>query len=63
MQTLLGIAFFVFAIVALMVARPKNGRPRSFVGTPLEPYVGIAIVTALGAGLVMTIQGIAEALG
>ena len=44
MQFILGIAMLVGGIVALLAARPRNGTPRSFVGTGLEIPIVITLV-------------------
>ena len=62
MQFIVGIAMLVVGIGALLVARPRNGTPRSFVGTGLEIPIVITLVTAIGIGTVLTVGGIAELL-
>lgn len=62
MQLFWGIALLVGGIIALQAVRPKNERPRFFVGTNLETPVAISLVMAIGVGAVLTVGGIAEAV-
>jgi hypothetical protein len=62
MQLLSGVVLLAGGILALLMARPKHGQPRFFVGTSFESAVAIALVMALGIGVVLTIRGTAEAL-
>jgi len=59
MQLLFGIALLVGGVFALMAARPRNGKPRFFVGTGLEVLVAISVVMAIGVGCVLTVGGVA----
>ena len=60
MQLLFGIALLACGVGALLAARPKNGRPRFFVGTVLEDAVAISLVMAIGVGAVLTVGGLAR---
>jgi len=60
MQLLGGVILLVGGILALLAARPKQGRPRFFVGTGLETTIAISLVMAIGVGAVLTAGGIAE---
>ena len=62
MQLLSGVVLLAGGFLALLMARPKHGKPRFFVGTSFESAVAIALVMALGMGVVLTIRGTAEAL-
>jgi hypothetical protein len=58
MQLLLGLALLIGGIGALLVMRPRDGTPRSFVGTSMEVPIVIAIVLAIGAGVVLSVGGV-----
>jgi hypothetical protein len=60
MQLLSGLVLLVGGILTLLAARPKQGRPRFFVGTGLETPVVISVIMAMGVGTVLTVAGIAE---
>lgn len=60
MRLLLGLSLLIGGIGALLAVRPKNGKPRPFVGTNMEVPVAISVVLALGVGVVLTIGGLWE---
>ncbi len=57
MTLIVGILLLVGGIVAIGFAGPKNGTPRSFVGTHLEGPIALVIVLAIGLGIILTIGG------
>jgi hypothetical protein len=59
MDLLFGLILLVAGIVGLKLARPKAGKPRSFVGTNLEVPVTLAILGLIAVGIVLTITGVA----
>lgn len=58
MRALFGLALLVGGIGALLAVRPRNGKPRSFVGTAMEIPVALSVVLALGVGVVLAVGGI-----
>ena len=57
MTLIVGILLLVGGIIAIRFAGPKNGTPRSFVGTPLEGPIALVIVISIGVGIILTIGG------
>jgi polyferredoxin len=49
-QLVAGILVLLIGCIALWYCLPRNGKPRSFVGTLLEPYIGAAFIAALAVG-------------
>jgi hypothetical protein len=58
MRLAIGLLIFVAGIAALLQARPKNGTPRSFVGTSWEVPVVLSILAAITLGVVLSVGGI-----
>ena len=59
MQALVGVLFLIGGISVLLLARPQNGKPRSFVNTNLEIPVVLTILGAFAVGMVLTVRGVA----
>ena len=59
MQLLSGIALFVGGLICLLLARPKSGKARWFVGTSLEVPITLLVLGAIALGGILTIAGIA----
>jgi hypothetical protein len=59
MRVLIGVMFLIAGVAGLLVARPRHGRPRSFVGTNLEVPAVLLILGAIAVGMVLSISGIA----
>ena len=57
--------FIVFAITVLVFwyCLPRNGRYHRFVGTELEPYVGVAFCAAIALSFTMILSGIINVVG
>jgi len=57
--------FIVFAITAVVFwyCLPRNGRYHRFVGTELEPYVGVAFCAAIALSFTMILSGIINVVG
>ena len=57
-EVVLGVGLLFAGVVALILARPKDGKPRSFVGTNLEIPIALSILGAITVGAVLTIGGL-----
>jgi hypothetical protein len=42
---------------------PRGGKTHRFVGTELEPYVGVAFCSGIALGFTMLLSGILEMIG
>jgi len=62
MQPLIGVLFLIGGIAGLLLARPQNGKIRSFVNTNMEIPIVLTILGAFAIGMVLTIRGVALAL-
>jgi hypothetical protein len=58
-----GFAVFVITAFVFWTLLPRAGRMHRFVGTELEPYVGVAITSAVALGFTMTLSGLLSLLG
>ena len=52
-----GLALMLVAIVVFYYSLPRKGKTAWFVGTEWEGYVVVAIIGALGVGLLLVIGG------
>jgi hypothetical protein len=59
----LGIAVLVGTGAVFFALLPRGGEVHRFVGTELEPYIGVAICAGTALGLTMTLSGILDLLG
>jgi hypothetical protein len=53
-----GIAVFVVTAVVFWLCLPRGGRMHRFVGTELEPYVGVAFCSAVALACTMILSGL-----
>ena len=60
---LTGIAVFVVAAIVFWMMLPRGGKYHRFVGTELEPYIGVAFTAAIALGMSMTLSGVFNMLG
>ena len=60
MNLIIGVVLTVAAIVGLLMARPRNGKPAVFVGTSAEVPIALAILGAFGVGIMLIVVGVAE---
>ena len=58
MKLLFGLILLAVAIIGLMAARPKGGKPRWFVNTYFELPIVLAILIGLVVGIVLTVGGV-----
>jgi hypothetical protein len=42
---------------------PRNGKYHRFVGTELEPYVGVAFTTAVALSFTLSLSGVIDMIG
>jgi len=59
MHSLFGVLFLIGGIAGLLLARPRNGKARSFVNTSLEIPIVLAILGVFAIGMVLTVRGVA----
>jgi hypothetical protein len=64
MLTLLcGVAVTVVTGIVFWLMLPRGGKKHRFVGTELEPYIGVAFTAAVALGLTMMLSGAITAFG
>jgi len=61
-MTLLISGLIVLLLTALIFwyCLPRGGKPHRFVGTELEPYVGVAFTTAVALSFTLTLSGVID---
>lgn len=52
-----GLGVFVLTAVVFWYCLPRGGRPHRFVGTEIEPYVGVAFCSAIALAFTMMLSG------
>jgi hypothetical protein len=52
-----GVAVFVLTAVIFWLCLPRGGKTHRFVGTELEPYVGVAFCSAIALSCTMILSG------
>jgi len=57
-----GVIFIITALV-FWCCLPCDGKYHRFVGTELEPYVGVAFCAAIALSFTMILSGIIDAMG
>ena len=57
-QLIAGAAVFVVTAVVFWYCLPKGGEMHRFVGTELEPYVGVAFCSAVALAFTLMLSGI-----
>ena len=55
-----GIAVLVATVVVFISFLPRGGKVHRFADTEWEPYVGVAITSAVALGLTMTLSAILD---
>jgi hypothetical protein len=53
-----GIAVFMVTALVFWYCLPRGGRMHRFVGTELEPYVGVAFCSAVALASTMILSGV-----
>ena len=63
MQTLtfVGILILAAGLAGRLLARPRHGQPRQFVGTSLEVPLVLLIIRTMTVGVVLTVAGASSA--
>ena len=61
--TAIGAAVFAITAVVFWYCLPRDGRYHRFVGTELEPYVGVAFCSAIALSFTMIVSGLISAFG
>ena len=54
---IIGAAVFVVTAVVFWLCLPKGGELHRFVGTELEPYVGVAFCSGIALSVTMLLSG------
>jgi hypothetical protein len=52
-----GIAVFVVTAAVFFALLPRGGQMHRFVGTELEPYIGVALCAGVALAFTMTLSG------
>jgi hypothetical protein len=52
-----GVAVFIATAIVFWYCLPRGGKTHRFVGTELEPYVGVAFCSAVALALTMILSG------
>jgi hypothetical protein len=52
-----GLAVLVVTVIAFVYCMPRGGKTHRFVGTELEPYVGVAFCSAIALAFTMILSG------
>jgi hypothetical protein len=60
---LAGLVVFAAAASAFWFMLPRGGKYHRFVGTELEPYVGVAFTSAIALGMTLALSGVIDLLG
>ena len=58
-----GIAVLMIGLASFWYCLPRNGKTHRFVGTELEPYVGVAFCAAAALSATLIFSGVIELLG
>ena len=57
LQLTSGAVVFLLTGAAFWYCLPRGGKPHRFVGTELEPYIGVAFCSAVALGFTMLLSG------
>jgi hypothetical protein len=60
MTILIGILFIIVGAAALLLARPRGGKPRWFVNTNFEVPAVLLILGTIAVGMVLSAMGVVE---
>jgi hypothetical protein len=52
-----GIAVFVVTAIAFWYCLPRDGKTHRYVGTEIEPYIGVAFCSAVALSFTMILSG------
>ncbi|MEI7805913.1 MAG: hypothetical protein WCI56_11345 [Hyphomicrobiales bacterium] len=55
-----GIAVLIATVVVFIGLLPRGGKVHRFANTEWEPYVGVALTSAVALGLTMTLSSILD---
>jgi hypothetical protein len=58
-----GVAVFIVTAVVFWYCLPRGGKMHRFVGTELEPYVGVAFCSAIALACTMILSGVINMVG
>jgi hypothetical protein len=60
---LAGIAAFIVTAIVFWMCLPRGGKTHRFVGTELEPYIGVAFCSAIALSFTMILSGAINVAG
>ncbi len=60
---LAGAAVFVVTAIVFWLLLPRGGKTHRFVGTEVEPYIGVAFCAAVALACTMMLSGTLNLLG
>ena len=58
-----GLVVFTVTAVAFWMCLPRGGKTHRYVGTELEPYVGVAFTSAVALSFTLTLTGVLDLIG
>lgn len=58
-----GLIVLAVTAIAFWYCLPRGGKMHRFVGTELEPYVGVAFTTGVALSFSLTLSGVLDLLG
>ncbi len=58
-----GIVVLALTVVVFIAMLPHGGSTHRFVGTELEPYIGVAFCSATALGVTMILSGVLNMIG
>ena len=61
--TVAGFVIFIITAFVFWYCLPHDGKYHRFVGTELEPYVGVAFCSAIALSFTMILSGLISAFG
>ena len=58
-----GLAVLVLTLVVFWYSLPRGGKTHRFVGTELEPYIGVAFAGAVALSCTLALSGAIDMIG
>lgn len=59
----IGLIVFVLTVIVFRYCLPRDGKMHRYVGTELEPYVGVAFCSAFALAFTMILSGAISVFG
>jgi hypothetical protein len=58
-----GAVVFVLTAIVFWYCLPRDGKTHRFVGTELEPYIGVAFCSAIALSFTLLLSGVIDVAG